>query len=654
VLSTLAHALGLREGAGQSLLARLQTHLRSKRLLLVLDNFEHVVPATPQLTELLAGTLYVTLLVTSRAALLVRGEQEYPIAPLVFPDTERVHNQEQLLRYEAVQLFVERMHAVRPTARLSDESAVAIADICRRLDGLPLAIELAAARTRVLTPQALLARLGRRLPLLTSPARDVPERHRTLRATIDWSYDLLEREEQRLFRWLAVFVGGCTLEAAEAVCNPKGDLDVLDGMTSLVSNSLLRQEEAHGELRFSMLETVREYVLERLEQSGEQEVARRRHAQYYADKLLHEAGRKVFSPEATRWLDWFERERDNIRAVLTWSQTTPEGLALGPPLMSNLIWFWYRRGYFSEGCEWSERVLASPVAAESNAARAMALLASGAMAMWQGDLRTALAQTEERLTIVRHEEDELALARTLMFLGVIWCNMGNDRAAYALLKEAQLLFAHLDDTYFYAITLVHLANAALGMGNLAEAREWLATATRLSREIGEHWLLAFVLNNLGEVARVQGDYQEAARSYTESEALLRATGDQGDRARFIHSLGYVAQHAGDYAQAEAHFRASLAMFRKLGNTRGMAECLAGLAGLRAIREEPQKAALLLGAAQAALTATGAAWWPADRGEYERNLARIQAALAADACAAAWAQGQAMSLEQALELALRDE
>jgi tetratricopeptide (TPR) repeat protein len=357
---------------------------------------------------------------------------------------------------------------------------------------------------------------------------------------------------------------------------------------------------------------------------------------------------KVYSPEATLWLDWFEREHDNIRATLAWSQTMPEGLVLGPALIGSLLWFWYRRGYVHEGRRWSERVLDSRIAAGASAERALALHGTALLAMWQGDLHTAISLAEERLALVRQLEDELGIVTALMNLGTMLVNVGDDEAAEALLKEAQALCQNMGHDYFYAITIVHLGNASLGLGNMAEARDWLERALAISRTIGENWLLAFALNNLGEVARVQGDYARARAHYEESEALLREAGDKGDLARLIHSLGSVALHEAEQARAEALFGESLAMFRKLGNQRGIAECVAGFAGLRVAQGYAQWGALLLGAARAMLSATGAAWWPADRAEYERIRASIHSALPADAFAAAWAKGEMMTMEQALQ------
>jgi predicted ATPase len=652
VVSEVARQLGVREGGSQPLLDNLKGYLRGKSLLLLLDNFEHVLAAAPQVAELLAAAPRLKALVTSRAPLNLRGEHEFPVPPLQLPDDGQSSSLDCLGEYEAVRLFVQRAQAAQPEFTLTAANAPAVVEICRRLDGLPLAIELAAARIKLLSPQALLARLKgdgmSRLQVLSAGARDLPARQQTLRNTLDWSYGLLGESEQRLFSRLGVFVGGFTLEGAEAVCNAQRSPDVLEGVAALADNSLLRQKEgSDAQPRFRMLETIRAYALERLEESGDLEALRRAHGYYYAHTIIDEMGTRIYSPETTRWLDWIEGELDNVRAALAWSQSTPEGFDLGPLLVFYLTWFWYRRGYFGEGRGWAERVLASPAAQGDTLGRAMALQSSALLAMWQTDLHIAAARAEESLALWRQIGDEPGLPITLMNGGTVLINMGDDTSAYPVLKEAQALFAVTGDTYFYAITLVHLGNVALGLGNPAEARTWLDEAYGVSREFGEPWIISFALNNLGEVARVEGDYDQARRYYEESQGLLESMGDKGDLARLVHSLGYVALHQGDAARAEAQFTHSLAMFRTLGNRRGIAECLAGLAVLWAGRGASRRAARMLGAAQGLLDAAGAAWWPADRVEIERSLAALRSELDEETFAAAWDAGQAMTLEQAI-------
>jgi tetratricopeptide (TPR) repeat protein len=395
-----------------------------------------------------------------------------------------------------------------------------------------------------------------------------------------------------------------------------------------------------------MLETIREYALERLAESGEMPELQQRHADHYIGMVLNEARYGVMGQESTAWLNKLELEHDNIQAALEWCSKTSAGRELALSVFATLTWFWYRRGFFSEGRVWTDRLLADSTN-ESAAIRAAALQMSSRMAMWRGDLKNAVARATDSLTIWQRLEDEQKIPMSLMETGVTLINVGNDREAHTLLKEAETLFRENKLSYFQAITLVHLGNVSLGLGNPDEAREWLTRAHPIFREIGEPWGLSFVLNNLGEVARVQGDYERAYEYYRESEALLRETGDKGDLARLVHTLGYIAEHKGEHDLAEKQFRESLAMFRKLGNKRGIAECIAGLASLKAKQGKLQAAAKMLAAAESLLGASGAAWWPADRVEIERTRGILQSGMPESELHAAWAVGQSMTLDQAI-------
>jgi tetratricopeptide (TPR) repeat protein len=528
-----------------------------------------------------------------------------------------------------------------------------VAEVCRRLDGLPLAIEIAAARIKLLPPQAILKRLDQRLKLLVGGAVDLPARQQTLRSTIDWSYNLLKPEEQRLFARLGVFVGGFTLESAESVCGPAGDVDVFSGVEALFNCSLLnRVETATGETRFDMLETIRAYALERLADSGEWEAMREQHARYFGN-FITRASHQLFSSKALYWLNWLEAELDNIRATLEWSLAVPQGIALGTELVFILTWFWYRRGYLIEGRTWTERVLAAPAMQAAYPLRGLALASNGWLALWQGQHDIALEQIQESLALVLRQEDEFLVAYQQFGNAVALINMGRDGAAQPLLEAARAYFKENNQSYLHAAALVHLGNAELGLGNPEKARALHEAAHVKAQAINENWLLSFALNNLGEVARSQGQYEQARTYYEACEELLGNTGDRGDLARFAHSLGYVAQHEGDYAQAEAQFRKSLTMFRRMGNRRGMAECMAGLAGLKARQGQAEWGAIMLNAAESVLKGTGGAWWPADRVEVDRNKEIIRSALNEGEWSTAEKKGQAMTLEQALAFASED-
>jgi len=644
-ISRVAQQLEVREG-GRPLLDNLKDFLRDKHMLLVLDNFEQLIPAAPVVAELLAAAPQLKIITSSRIALKLRGEREYPVPPLDVPQRELTL--EELTGYESVRLFVERARVAQPNFSLTKDNASFVTEICLRLDGLPLALELAAARIKLLSPQAILSRLDDQLKLLTGGARDLPTRHQTLRNTLEWSHGLLNEDEKKLYARLSVFVGGFTLEAAEAVCNPDGKLDILEGMTSLVNNSLLRQEEMpNGEPRFSMLETIRAYAVERLNESGESDALHAGHAQYFGNVILNEAGLQLYSANAPYWLVWLEREHDNVRATLGWSQSDPAMLEFAAGLVMSMVWFWYRRGYFSEGRMWSGRLLNSSEVKTSQAPRALVLMANALMAIWQGEQDLALAQIKESQDIWNDLKNEQHKALITLGTGIALINKGHDREAQPMLQESQKLFKQQNQSFFYVLSNVHLGNVELGLGNTEQARILHEEAQSEARALNDNWLLSFALNNLGEVARVQGRYDTARKYYEESDSLLTDSGDDGDKARFVHNLGYIAQHEEEFELAEAQFRKSLKMFRRLGNRRGMAECMAGLAGLKARQGQVEWGAVMLTAAENVLKATGGAWWPADRVEVERSQAMIRAALGEEDYATAQKKGAVMSLEQAL-------
>src|SRR5829696_5077666 len=404
VPSTIAGSLGLKEGAGQSLTETLEGYLQQKHLLLILDNFEQVLEGAPVVGELVRACPRLKVLTTSRIPLRLYGEREYPVPPLELPDPVHLPSLERLTQYEAVRLFVQRARAVKPDFEVTNQSAPAVAEICVHLDGLPLAIELAAARTKLLPPQALLSRLSNRLKLLKGGARNLPARQQTLRATIDWSYDLLTEEEKIFFGRLSVFSGGHTLEAAEEVCDPEGNLDVLEVVGSLLEKSLLRREQgADGEPRFVMLETVHEYAREKLEESGEAEEVKRRHAEYFV-ALAEEAHPELKGQDQLEWLQRLEAEHDNTRAALTWA-LRQEKVELGLRLAGALQRFWWTRGYDSEGRRWLEGALAMD-GRGSVESRAMALAGVGALASHQGDFDRAEEALVEGLELLVGEETE--------------------------------------------------------------------------------------------------------------------------------------------------------------------------------------------------------------------------------------------------------
>jgi predicted ATPase/class 3 adenylate cyclase len=627
----IAQVLNVREAADRPLLDWLTAALQDRQILLILDNFEHVADAAPVVGDLLTACPTLKILVTSRAVLGLYGEREFQVPPLSLPDPERLPPKEELAQFEAVRLFVERAQDISSDFKITGDNARAVAAICDRLDGLPLAIELAAARTRLLSPQAMLARLDRRLPLLTGGARDLPVRQQTLRSAIAWSYDLLDGAEQTLFRQLSVFAGSCTLAAAEAVCDPTGDpaTGILDGLESLAGKSLLRRLDAGNagrdglgtgaspagwgdsgtdETRFLMLQTIREYAFERLVDSGEAERVQRRHALHYAG-LAETAAPELRSPSQAAWLDRLSQERYNLRAALRWAiehDATDLGLRLGGALW----YFWHVHGYLSEGREWLATMLALPGAAPPTSERAQALVGLGVLTADQGDFRVARALCEEGVAIARASGDERELGSGLAWL------------AHVVQEDDPELARRLD-------------GEALDIG----------------RRLDDRLLVARALNNIGELVRRGGDHEAAARYYEEGLALVRGQGHQARIAALTHNLAQIDLQRGAPAAAARRFAESLAILRSLGDQRAIAHCLAGLTGVAATSGQPHRAARLWGAAEALLDSLGAHLDPADRvagqGATERARADLGPALFDDFAA----EGRAMSLDQVLDYAL---
>ncbi|MDH3944116.1 MAG: tetratricopeptide repeat protein, partial [Anaerolineae bacterium] len=657
VLSKTAQTLGVREGGSQPLRENLITYLRDKHLLLLLDNFEQVTEAAPILVEWLEAAPALHILVTSRALLNLRGEHEYEVPPLTLAPAGDQASMDQVQESEAFQLFLERARSANPRFEPTPENTAAIVEICRRLDGLPLAIELAAARIKLFSPEVLLEKLGASLDVLTGGARDLPARQQTLRDAIEWSYSLLNETDQILFARLSIFVGGFDLEAAEQICVlGKGVLteSILDGIASLINNSLLEQADLlNGRPRFRMLDTIREYALDHLEQSDERPALERKRVHYYTNRM-NETYLLFGTQQAEPAFAWVEAEHDNLRAALGWCLQDPESEPQGPFLVSPMVWFWYRRGFLIEGRRWAERILASTSAEDSPEGRGLAVFTVAALALWQGDLHNALASIEKAVQLTQQVENPFGMAITRLFHGTILVNQGKDQQALSILEEARQLYQTLGLRWDHAVSTVHMANAALGLGELERAEAYLFEAQSPSQEVGEGWLQSFVLNNLGELARVRGDFEAAQSYYGESESLLRSMGDKGDLARLIHNLGYIALHQGRLDEASGRFRESLAMFQKLANQRGLAECLAALAALAARRERYPRAAALFAAAENQLAAIGAAWWPADRGQIEHTRELIHDSLDASERAEREQVGAGWDLPTAISFAIGEE
>lgn len=650
VASTIAHSLGIREGGGQASIETLGGYLQSRDLLLILDNLEQIVGAGQDLSTLLADAPSLTMLLTSRIPIHIRGEHEFPVSPLPTPPSGPLAIEE-ALAYPSVALFRRRAQTVRPGFELDQTNLKTVVEICRRLDGLPLALELAAARIKLLTPEALLNRLDHTLDLLVGRVQDVPDRQKTIRGTIDWSYDLLDDSSRAVFVRLGVFSGGFTLEAAEAICDPMGASEVFSGVESLLDNNLLRRvDSVDDEPRLEMLQTIREYALERASGEGILDDLRRAHSWYFMQLAGTKQGAGVYGSESGFWLKRYEEEHDNFRLALQWAyEHQEESLPAAIALLSQLSWFWYRHGYLQEGTEWMERVLEATEGMGDSMVRAFSLAGRALLALWSGDL--LVAETMGKLSLEMSEWlrlDEVSPLAKLAY-GVTLINQGRHTTAYPQLVDAVELFDEQESIWYKGTTLVHLANVSLGMGNPAEALQFLDSAMPLLRETGDVWNMAFGMNNYGEVARVQGDYERAQECYRQTEALFEQADAKGDQARLIHSLAYIAMHNGDHAGARSQFLKSLQEFLKLGNHRGVSECLAGLAVLAVQGGDHEWAVPLLSSAERQLGEIRGAWWPADQVEIDRAKAAMTKALA-DRFEGLWERGQLLSTDEAIAYA----
>jgi predicted ATPase len=655
MVTAISQALRVRETQGRLLFESLKEHLLASArspTLLVLDNFEQLLPAASTVAELAASAPAIKVIVTSRSPLHVYGEHEFPVPPLALPDLKALPPFERLQQYESVALFLQRAQAVKPDFALTKENAPAIAEICARLDGLPLALELAAARVKLLSPAAMQSRLQKRLQLLTGGARDLPARQQTLRGAIEWSHDLLNGEEQKLFRRLAVFVGGCTLEAVEAVCNAPGDLDVdsLDAMASMVDQSLVRQGDVEGEEpRFVMLDTLREYALERLAASQDEPITRRAHAAYCL-VLAEEVGSADAGIDSNAWLDRCDREHNNFLAALEWLTRTneaPWGLRLGGALFQ----FWERREYIAEGREWLQKLLVLPGAAPRDKVRARALFAAGVLAGIQRDFRSADALVGESLEINQETDDKWAAAVSLNALAVTALDRRDVGAARALSEQNLEVWRQLGDRAAVARSLSNLASVVKEQGEYGVARSLYEEALTIFREIGDPTAAARVLNKQGDAARELQDLSEAQSLYEQSLATFREFGDRWGTALALADLGNLARDREDFPAVHALYRESLRIFRDLDFKRGVAQLIECFAAVAADQEEASRALWLAGAAAALRHSAGVPLSPAEQEKLEASLAAARQKLDGPDAAAAWVEGWAMPLEKAIEAAL---
>ena len=693
VPTAIASALGIPESAAARPLDGVIGFLAGKRLLLVIDNFEQVLDAASVLSEILTSAPGVKLLVTSRASLRISGEYEFPVAPLSVPRNSSV-TVDSVNVSPAMALFVDRATAARPGFVMDESNVAAIAEICRRLDGLPLAIELAAARIKLLSPAAMLARLDHRLNLLTGGARDLPERQQTLRGAIDWSYELLDESERRLFRRLSVFNGGCTLEAAEYVGIGPNDPeemapDMLDLVASLLDKSLIRQEEGELEGRFGMLHTIREFGLEQLEASEFDRDVRDRHAEYFL-QLAEAAAPQLTGPQQSESLRQFAVEHDNIRAAL---ETYKESASHEPfaRLVLATWWFWYLRGHLLEGRRWVDEAMAALGEDDRSPYTARLALASGSLAVLQADFPQAERVLERGWLLTQEQDDPWLAARILAVRAQAVGWHANQRDAVDMLRQAELEQRRLNDRWGLALTLMFrsmrswalrertaaedyaeestsifqelgdewgaalspavLARIAMEEGRFDDARAHLNRALRRWTQTGDRWALGHVLNGKGDIARLERNFQEAQARYTESLDIFRGFGNKNGMASALHNLGYVRLYQDEPVQAEALFRESLGLFQDLEDRRGVLECLVGLACVSAHLGNGERAAYLFGAAEGEMDALGMTREVSNERDYEDGVAIVKSLLTSEELEFEWQRGRRLTYEQALDTAL---
>ncbi|GAC1628217.1 MAG: hypothetical protein NVS4B2_09120 [Chloroflexota bacterium] len=649
VASAIRSVLNVREIASQTPIDTVRAFLQDKHILLVLDNFEHVLPAATVVSDLLHSCRRLKIVVTSRSVLHVAAERLYAVPSLALPDKETETDAGAIAQYDAIALFVQRAQAARADFSLNADNAGAIVEICRRLDALPLAIELAAAWIRLLPPEAMLERLRDRLRLLVGGSHDLPIRQQNLRAAIDWSYSLLDPQEQTLFSALAVFVGSFTLEAVEAVCTSGADprFDALTCLTSLVDKSLVLPSEHHNrEARFLLLETLRDFALERLENSADAEALRRRHARYFLT-VAEQGEPELLGPRQASWLAQFESDHDNMRATLRWCLDNDES-TLGLRLANALWRFWQAHGHLAEGSRWFAHLLSA--AGDDGdrakiAVRARALMLAGAFATNQGNYDEARSLAEQSRRAYQTLDDGSGVASALNVMGNVGHFQGDYKKAEVLFTESLDLHRRFGTTRDIALSINNLASAVAELGDGERATRLFEESLSLRRTLNDRAGIAFVLRNMGEVFMARGQWDDALPPLYESLSLYRELDDRGGIALSLNSVGFALRQRGDCKGATRHYKEAFALYLDIGDKRGCADSLERLAGVAQIQERLETAAQLFGAASAVREAIGSTVSTTMRKTYEADVATTRAALGAATFQECWATGRGMSLQQ---------
>lgn len=641
-------ALNVRKQAGRPVREVLLDYLRPKRLLLVLDNCEHLIAAAAALADsLLRECASLRILATSREALGVGGEAVQTIPPLAVPASDATRSVEELMRFEAVRLFVDRAGTLLPGFSLTERNARAATEVCRRLDGIPLAIELAAARIKSMAVEEIAARLDDRFRLLTGGSRTALPRHQTLRGVLDWSHQLLSDGERVLLRRLSTFTGGFTLDAAERVCDG-GELaepDIADLLMRLVERSLVVFDQSGAAPRYRLLETIRQYAQTRLVDSGEADAIRSNHLEYYLAFAEH-ADAFLRGPAQMAWLARLGTEHDNLRAALGWSLTQTDHAEVTLRLAVALQWFWFMRGHADEGRRWLDRALSRDREAAA-AVQPRALAGLGMLAWRANDFAQARTALEESLALARALGEESTTAFALHHLAHVTQILGGPQQAMEMFEESESRFRRIGDRWGTAWSLRCLGNHGRARGITPDVVSRLEASLALSREVADEWLIANALLSLGAMAREQQDYTRANALLEESLAIWRAAGAEVDTAGAYRELGHVARSQGDHHRAATLYRASLDLLREASDRRQIGQVLEGVAALSTAQGQFPQAARILGAADAIRLTFGAPW--VERQIHEPTIAKTRKALGDQAFEAAFAQGREMSLDETMSL-----
>lgn len=654
VPQAIAQALGVRESPVQPLIESLKTFLREKRLLLVLDNCEHLIRGSSQcIFELLSHCTNLRVMTTSREALEITGEVLYPVPTLSFPRIKSPTLTNLLLEYESIRLFVERACAVKPDFVLTAQNAAAVLQICERLDGISLAIELAATRTKMMSVEEIAEHLNDRFNLLTRGSRTALPRHQTLRAAIDWSYKLLTEPEQILFRRLAIFVGGFSLDAVESVAAGEiiSKTQVADLLEQLIDKSLVIASTAgsESETRYSMLETIREYAREKLEEAGEKDQLRQRHCSYFI-VWAEQIEPKLKGSEQFEWLNCLEVEHDNLRTA--WECAIENDIALASRLIPPMFIFWIMVGNLSEGRKWLPELIQRTDGWQLLAERPRILSVAGWLASYQYDLKVARALQEEAVAIARNLGDKGELAFTLLGLGSVAHRQRDEEIARTYILEALGLYEEIKDQWSLAWALLELP--AINDYS-AKAEEIFLQSLAIFQELGDKFRAGRVLNMLGELMRLRGDYDQAAKFYEEDFEILKKARNRVALLDPTFNLAWVLLNQGNYLRAQALFEDSMQLFKEDADTNGMIICIGGFAGLLCMTAKPKQAAKLFGVVEGLLESVGmiGRMDTAEQKELDHYIAAVRRLLDKDIFAKAWEEGRTMTLEQAIEFAFNE-